>query len=119
MSGASSVLVIDDNERVALATCRLLKVMGCKATSCCDALQSLVVAQQLQPDAVLLDISMPGMTGLELVARIRRRIDAPCKIIAVTGHTDPGMQRQCAKAGFDAFCPKPIDISQLESILGL
>jgi two-component system response regulator EvgA len=117
MTEAKTVLVIDDNEHIAEATCRLLKVLGCKATACCDPAESLVFAQQMQPELVLLDISMPGITGLELIDRLRRRVHAPCKVIAVTGHSDPEMRQSCARAGFDGFIAKPAGVLALESAL--
>ena len=89
---AKSVLVVDDFQPAADAACRLLEILGFTAVACTDPAKSVEVADQTHPDAVLLDIAMPVITGLELVGPMREHVGPACKIVAVTGHADREMQ---------------------------
>jgi CheY-like chemotaxis protein len=115
---AKSVLVVDDFEPAADAACRLLKILGFKAVPCTDPTKSLEVADHTHPDAVLLDIAMPVITGLELVGPLREHVGPACKIVAVTGQADREMQQRCLSSGFDDFVVKPAIIGDLEAVLG-
>jgi CheY-like chemotaxis protein len=115
----NSVVVVDDYQPAAEAMCRLLKLLGHEARSCADPDKCLELIEQAKPDAILLDIVMPGISGLELVGLIRQRLEKSCKIIAVTGHVDREMKTRCLAAGFDDFMVKPATIGELEAVLGL
>jgi CheY-like chemotaxis protein len=115
---AKSVLVVDDFEPAVDAACRLLKILGFNAVPCTDPTKSLEVADQTHPDAVLLDIAMPVITGLELVGPMREHVGPACIIVAVTAHVDREMQQRCLSSGFDNFVVKPAIIGDLEAVLG-
>jgi two-component system cell cycle response regulator DivK len=114
-----TVLVVDDYEPAAESTCRLLGILGYTTVACTDATKCVGVADQTHPDAVLLDITMPVISGLELVKPIREHVGPACKIVAVTGHADKEMQERCLSSGFDAFVVKPAIIGDLEAVLGM
>jgi CheY-like chemotaxis protein len=78
--------------------------------------QALLLADQFQPEVVLLDIGMPGMSGYEVARHLRERGRA-MKIIAVTGWgTEPDRGRS-AEAGFDVHLVKPVDEAALQRII--
>lgn len=60
------------------------------------------------PDAILMDIGLPGMSGLEAARAIRERV-GQVPIVAVSSSVMPGDQERALAAGLDAFVPKPID----------
>jgi len=71
-----------------------------------DALEAL---EKQRPDLVLLDISLPGIDGLEVIRRIRKRpylADLP--VIALTAHAMVGDRERFMSQGFDAYVSKPI-----------
>jgi CheY-like chemotaxis protein len=115
---AKSILVVDDFQPAAEATCRLLGILGYQAVPCTDPAKSLELTEQMVPEAILLDIAMPGISGLELVGQIRQRLERACKIVAVTGLADREMKTRCLSAGFDDFVIKPATIGELEAVLG-
>jgi len=117
--GAGPVLVVDDYEPAVESTCRLLKIIRHDAVACTDATKCVEIAKQIQPGAVLLDIQMPVISGLELVGLLREVIGPDCKIIAVTGHVNREMERRCLSAGFDAFIVKPTMLRDLEAVIGV
>lgn len=79
-----------------------------------DAQQGLDVSHAEHPDLILMDISLPGMDGHELVARIRMTEairDIP--VIAVTAHAMVGDRERALEAGCDDYIAKPIDEDEL------
>jgi DNA-binding NarL/FixJ family response regulator len=102
------VLLVDDNpiflDSVAcfLSTDPLVQVVG-RALSGIDALAQ---AAQLHPDLVLMDLSMPGMSGLEATRRIKTQSDAPPKVVVLTMYDFPPYRTACAAAGADGFVSK-------------
>ena len=79
-----------------------------------DAQQGLDVSHAERPDLILMDISLPGMDGHELVGRIRGTEtirDIP--VIAVTAHAMVGDRERALEAGCDDYITKPIDEDEL------
>lgn len=73
-----------------------------------DGQSAVQVAAATQPDLVLMDIGLPGLSGLDAVRAIRARSpDVP--IIAVSSHVMPGDRERALEAGCDEFVSKPID----------
>lgn len=88
-------------------------------TSAEDALQAL---EKNTYDMLIADVLLPGISGLELMARFRRR-NPITKVILVSGVRDPEIRKQVARAGADAFFFKPVELADLldavERIFGL
>ncbi len=83
-----------------------------------DGTTGLALADAYQPDVLLLDISMPGMTGLEVARQVRQKARLnDCFIIAVTGRTDAAYRLQCDEAEIDLFLIKPVTPSILKTLL--
>jgi len=100
------VLVADDHELVRRGLRDILSntrfdVCG-EAT---DGQQAVEQTLELKPDLVLLDMSMPVMTGLQAAATIRR-LAPDTKIIVVTMHDSPRMEKEARAAGADAYVTK-------------
>ena len=80
----------------------------CRATS--DPLAACQIAREWQPFAVLLDIAMPGLDGLEVARRLRTDpATAHMLLIACTGYASSEDRARAREAGFDAHCAKPCD----------
>jgi CheY-like chemotaxis protein len=106
------ILVVDDNVDAASLLAEYLTDLGYVTAVAHDGPSALVVAAQLHPDAVVLDIGLPGMDGYEVGERLRRD-HHDLRMIAVTGYGDDDDRKRSARAGFDAHLVKPIDLSRL------
>ncbi|MFY9509994.1 MAG: response regulator, partial [Rubrivivax sp.] len=74
----------------------------------------LAMAQQSRPDLVLLDIQLPGMTGFEVLQRLRAMpATRHVPVIAVSANAMPGDVEQARRAGFDDYLTKPLDMHRL------
>jgi CheY-like chemotaxis protein len=113
------VLVVDDNQDAALTLAEVLKVAGYQVETCFDAQAALAAADQFDPDACVLDISMPGMDGYELAKRLRQRDPKRRRVLAaVTAHYDYGHLTRAADSGFDLHFTKPADPKDLIDQIG-
>jgi DNA-binding response OmpR family regulator len=96
----------------------LLKLRENDARSIYDGVDALRVAQEFQPEIILLDIGLPGKTGYEVVGELKREWrDGDAIIIAVSGYGSPEHRRRSAEAGFDAHFVKPIAIADLQAFI--
>jgi diguanylate cyclase (GGDEF)-like protein len=75
--------------------------------------------QQQLPDALIVDVNLPGESGsgLDYAARLQQRLDAPLPLLVLTQQDDFATQLQAVRAGALGFFAKPVDIPQLESRL--
>jgi signal transduction histidine kinase/ActR/RegA family two-component response regulator len=112
------VLIVDDNVDTVQGLARLLARAGHEIMVAHDGSEALDCAREQSPDAVVLDIGLPGMDGFEVVQRLRG--EACCAgtvIIAVTGYGQPEDQHRALDAGFDYHLVKPVDLDQLKELL--
>jgi FixJ family two-component response regulator len=106
------VFVIDDDESVRKAVGRLLKSAGLRAEVFASAEEFLQQTLPDQPACLVLDVSMPGLSGLDLQHLLAdRNVFLP--IVFITGHGDIPMTVQAMKAGAVDFLPKPFDDQDL------
>lgn len=106
------IFVIDDDEAVRLSTEMLVRSMGLRAEAFASATEFLEDFDTEQPGCVILDIRMPGMSGLELQAHLHE-IGAAIPVIFVTGHGDVPMAVKAMKAGAVDFIQKPFRDQEL------
>lgn len=110
------VYVVDDNEAVLRSCVILLRAHGYDTVACPSAEAFLDVHDRTTPGCLVLDIRMPGMSGLELQAHLNDRgIAVP--IIMLTGHGDVPAAVQAIKNGAIDFIEKPADETALLSAL--
>ncbi len=106
------VLVVDDDASVRTVLSRILGGAGYVVDEASDAFAALDRLDLKPPDAVLLDLKMPGMDGLGLLGNLASRgLEVP--VVVLTGHGDEFTSRQCLEAGAAAFLTKPPDRSEL------
>jgi len=102
------VAVVDDEEPVRKALRRLLRAAGLQADSYASGQEFLDAAAQRQPDCVVLDLHMPGMSGLQALRKLQAAGRA-LPIVIITAHDEPATREQCLAAGATAFLRKPLD----------
>lgn len=114
------VLVVEDleiNRKVAL---RMLKQLGCEAHAVENGRDALRALERQSYDAVLMDVQMPVMDGLEATCEIRRRQASPSArtpIVAMTAHAMEGDRQRCLAAGMDGYVAKPVKKKELLAAL--
>jgi PAS domain S-box-containing protein len=111
------VLIADDSRDGAVALAMLLQRRGHEVHVAYNGLEALKLAAQVKPDIAFLDIGMPGLSGHEVAAGIRREDwGRQVMLIAVTGWGQEGDKRNAYEAGFDHHFTKPMDPRRLKSI---
>src|SRR5207302_1530629 len=103
---------------VADSTAMLVRMAGYNAHLAYDGKGAIESAQRLQPDAVLLDIGLPGIDGYEVAERIRgAAFNERPLIVAVSGYGQDEHRLRSKMAGFDRHIVKPIDPALLTELL--
>jgi two-component system, OmpR family, sensor histidine kinase TorS len=118
--GPRSILVVEDDEVSRTVAACFLETMGHTVTLASDGAQAIEAIERDDFDAVLMDISLPRMSGIEATRRIRdlaetRKSQVP--IIAMSAHVFRTEIDEHLKAGMDAFIGKPISPAGLEHVL--
>jgi CheY-like chemotaxis protein len=119
------VLIVDDNVDSVTLLRHILEERGYAVQAAYNGPDGLQVARQWCPDAVLLDIGLPGLDGYEVARRLRsvqldeadggKRFEG--RIIAVTGYGGASDIVRSREAGFDAHLAKPFELDELERLL--
>lgn len=108
------VLIVDDEEQLASTYALVLQQAGLVTKVLSQPLQILQVLYQFRPDLVLMDLHLPGCTGVELMHLIRQDADnASLPIVFVSGETDPVTHNKVLGQGADLFLMKPVAPEQL------
>ena len=108
------LLIVDDNVDAADAMGTLLSLNGFSVETAHDPQSAMERAVATDPDVVLLDIGLPGMTGYELARKFSSHpVVSRAKLIALTGYGQPGDTEQAKAAGFAGYLVKPVDVDQL------
>jgi CheY-like chemotaxis protein len=112
-----SVLVVDDNVDAAESTATLLTLWGHDARVVHDGETAIELAHELRPDAVLLDIGLPGRNGYEVASELRHLIGRDPLLIAMTGYGQAEDRARALESGFDIHLTKPLDLERLRVLL--
>jgi PAS domain S-box-containing protein len=116
---ARRILVVDDNRDSAETMAILLGLKGHAVRTAHDGVQAIETAQRFRPEVVLLDIGLPGGDGYEVARRLRSEAGlVGARLVATTGWGYPEDKRRAREAGFDLHLTKPVDMTQLERLLG-
>ncbi len=110
------ILVVDDEERVRQSVRAILQDEGYAVLEAADGEEALRKVAGEKPDAVLLDIWMPGLDGLETLEGIRRQ-DADVPVVMMSGHGTIETAVKAAKSGAFDFLEKPLSIDRLLLVL--
>lgn len=112
------VLVVDDNQDAADSLSELLRINGHRTHTAYDGRDVLALAQAFQPHALLLDIGLPGLSGLDVARLLRAQPwGAKLLLLAMTGWGQEADRQASAAAGFDEHMVKPVDTLRLLRLL--
>jgi len=113
------ILVVDDIADVADTLAMLLTATGHQTQVAYDGPNAITAARNFRPEVVLLDIGLPGMSGLGVAQQLRREFKGgQLLVVAVTGYDQPEDRWQSKEAGFDYHLVKPVSPQVLEELLG-
>jgi len=114
------VLVVEDNDMSQRLILKHLAILGIETKSVSNGEEALSLLEQFDFDAVLMDIHMPVMNGIEATTRIRQQEKlASLPIIALSAGVTELERNQCMDCGMVGFIAKPIDVEQLHTVLEL
>ena len=116
--GRKKVLCVEDNTVNMLLVSRIVEAEGHELIQAEDGYAAQDILKETVPDIILLDINLPGMSGLELAREFKadERL-APVPLIATTAQVLVGDRERCLEAGCDDYLPKPLDIRKLREVL--
>jgi CheY-like chemotaxis protein len=114
------VLVVDDDEAVAQTLALLLQSWGHDVRVAHDGSEALRAARARPPDAVLVDVRLPGMDGFEVARRLRSEPGlGKARVVAITGDQSASDPRRPREGGIEQLLVKPVDPQTLrEAIAG-
>jgi CheY-like chemotaxis protein len=111
------VLVIEDGEDAGQSLAVLLRLYGCEVDVAVDCPSALAAARANLPDALLIDIGLPGRDGYDVAKQLRGLFEGRPLLVALTGHGQPSDHRRSADEGFDHHLVKPVAPADLVRIL--
>ena len=112
------ILVADDHAPSRLLLIRVLQRLGYEAEQAGDGRHAVELARTIRPRAILMDLHMPDMDGVEAARIVRAETGlSHLPIIALTGDLDPANRARLRSAGFRGFLPKPVTIEALSRLL--
>lgn len=114
------ILVVDDDDAVRTTVSRTLKSAwpDAQIETAKDGFEAGKKTAQLRPDALVLDINLPGLDGFWVCQALRTDpLTNHAKILVISGEADPKIAERILAAGADAFLPKPFDLDELVSKL--
>ena len=111
-----TILVVDDDEATRQGLCALLESWGYQASEVADGKAALAACDKGLPQAIVTDLMMPGMTGLEFVAALAERVQQTA-VIFVTGQATIDTAVQAIKLGAYDYLSKPLEPQRLREVL--
>jgi len=111
----AKILVVDDDQEIRASLTHLLDSAGYDVATACNGIEGLAALKTSQPDAILSDVRMPGMGGLEFQIKVRDTNHVP--VILISAHGDIPMAVAALQDGAYSFVEKPFEPRRLLGIL--
>jgi DNA-binding response OmpR family regulator len=116
VNSSSRILVIEDQEDLASLYESSLSKEGYRVTKAYTGEEGVAVFEDEGADAVMLDMTLPEMNGLQALREIRA-LNANVPVVVVTGETSEDIRRQCERLGVHDYLSKPVDYDRLSAAL--
>jgi len=111
------ILIVDDNQDAANSLGMVLDMLHIDNRISYSGKDAITLVDAYAPDAILLDIGMPGMDGYEVARKIRQAGNDDVLLVAVTGWSQVEDRQKSCAAGFDHHLSKPVDLDGLQALL--
>ena len=112
----SRLLIVDDEPEITAVLAEHFRACGYAVETARDGGEALRLAAARRPDAVLLDVTMPGPNGAEVLTRLRA-VDPTVSVVMLTGNADEELARALLRAGALDYVRKPFDLRMLEQVV--
>jgi two-component system cell cycle response regulator DivK len=107
------ILIVEDNDKNLKLVRDVLQVKGYATVEAGNAEDGIALARERHPDLVLMDIQLPGMSGIDAINVLRADpATAAIPVVAVTASVMPQDRNKITEAGFDAYVGKPINLKE-------
>ena len=111
------LLLVEDNDDIRETLSMLLEHLGYAVSTASDGPSGVSAALERPPDAMLINIGLPGFDGYEVARRLRPILPSSTMLVALTGYGQPEDRRRSKESGFDCHLTKPVDIDVLDALL--
>lgn len=113
-----TVLIADDDALTVAFLTAALRHAGFNVLVARDAMQAVMSTHRNRPDAILMDVEMPGGTGLQALQKIKASsLTMNIPVVVVSGSEDPEMPEKVRALGASDFVKKPIDPSEIQRLV--
>ena len=109
------MLIVEDSDLVTGALRILFEETGRRVTIAHSVREAIAAGRKDPPDLLLLDLTLPDGSGLDVAATLREAGVHPRAMVAITGRDDPESLQRCADAGITAVMVKPVSAKELLS----
>jgi len=110
------LLIVDDNEELRTDIAHFFQKQGCRVQQCGNGEDALALVDRREFDVMILDMAMPGLTGLDVLERIAAR-NAECEIVVLTGQGTIESAVEAMKLGAREFLSKPVSLRELHRLV--
>jgi FixJ family two-component response regulator len=110
------IAIIDDDEGIRRALRRLLRTLRYEPVAFASGEEFLESLPACRPGCVLMDLHLPGLNAIEVLARMHEGARAP-PVIVMTGFDEPGTRERCLAAGAADYMAKPIEAAHLAAAI--
>jgi CheY-like chemotaxis protein len=112
------ILVVENHDDSILLMSYTLELLGCQSICQKESSTTIFMAKEHQPDLILLNIFLPGMSGLDVIQYLKNEsLTCHIPVVAVTVLTESEDQKRLLEAGFDDYIIKPYMIEELAAII--
>jgi len=109
-----TILIADDSRFHQILLTRAMEENGFELIFAEDGLHATMLAQRAQPDAIVLDLNMPGGSGVEVLKRLKRSAKTKSiPVVIVTANGDPATKEMAISIGASEFLQKPVNLDEL------
>jgi len=113
---APLALIVDDDEDSRRILSKVAERQGFRVEQACDGESAIRLQRELRPDLILLDVSMPGISGLDALREIRE-VDPHVAVVVVSGAADAEVGEKALDLGAVNYVGKPFDIREMRFVL--
>ncbi|MHB8952759.1 MAG: sigma-54-dependent transcriptional regulator [Pirellulaceae bacterium] len=111
-----TILIVDDEAGQRELLSSFVATLGCRTVAVASGEEALASLQQQPADMVLLDVRLPGISGMETLARIRQ-CDSVTPVLLITAHGELRQAVSAMKGGADDYLSKPVDLEELRAAI--
>ncbi|HET9932678.1 MAG TPA: response regulator [Polyangiaceae bacterium] len=118
-ASALNVLIVEDHADSGYVLHEFVHFMGYTSVLAESAEEALSKLESYTPHVIFLDILLPGRSGYDFAAELRRRFGDGVFLVAFTGIVGPAAESKAKEAGFDLFLTKPVGLDDVRDVLAV